>query len=90
MHTINNNLMKGYNMKVVGYYNEQGYQIESINKEEINVLYTASNHALDSQQDGTGTQHQLSLKDIIAFCEQTTRELAEDKNAEYGGIEHTK
>ena len=40
-------------MIVMGYYNEQGYQVETNNIGDY-MLYQAGNHALDSQQDGTG------------------------------------
>jgi len=43
---------------------------------------------LGSQQDATGTRNQLSLAAIQAMCEQTTRDIAEEENAEYVGIEY--
>jgi len=72
-------------MKVIGYYNELGYRVELGNKPEF---YRAGNHALDSQQDATDSRHQLPLAAIQAMCEQTTRDIAEEENAEYAGIEY--
>ena len=74
-------------MRITGYYNESGYQVETGNPCDC-LLYQAGNHALESTQDGTGTEHQLPLDTIKEFCEQTTRDIAEEKQAEYGGIEY--
>jgi len=75
-------------MIITGYYNEHGYQIETDNLSDC-ILYYASNHALDSQQDGTGTQHQLPLEIIKDYCEQTAKEIAREKHAKFNGIEYT-
>lgn len=74
-------------MKITGYYNESGYQIESDNPLDA-YLYQAGNHALDSYQDGTGTEHQLPLETIRQHCEQTAQEIATKKDAEYIGVEY--
>ena len=74
-------------MKLTGYYNEYGYQVESDNLTD-GILYRAGNHALESTQDGTGTKHQLPLKTIKEYCEQTTREMAEERQAEFAGVEY--
>ena len=74
-------------MKITGYYNESGYQVESDNPTDA-IIYRAGNHALESQQDGTGTEHQLSLDVISNFCEQTAKDIADDKGAEFVGIEY--
>jgi len=74
-------------MIITGYYNEYGYEIESDNLTDC-ILYHAGNHALDSQQDGTGTQHQLQLGTIKDYCEQTAKKIANEKHAKYGGIEY--
>ena len=74
-------------MRITGYYNESGYQIESDNPADA-IIYRAGNHALESQQDGTGTEHQLSLDVISNFCKQTARDIADDKDAEFVGIEY--
>lgn len=74
-------------MKITGYYNESGYQIESDNPMDA-ILYKAGNHALDSYQDGTGTKHQLSLETIRQYCEQTALDIAIEKNVEFVGIEY--
>ena len=76
-----------YDMKIIGYYNEQGYQIESDNTMDA-ILYHAGNHAFDSQQDGTGTKHQLPLKTIKEYCEQTTIEIANEQAAQFMGVEY--
>jgi len=76
-------------MKITGYYNEQGYQIETDNPMDA-ILYRAGNHALDSQQDGDGTgiEHQLLLETIRQYCEQTGQEIAVDKNAQFIGVKY--
>lgn len=74
-------------MKITGYYNEQGYQVESDNPVDV-VLYHAGNHALDSQQDGTGTEYQLPLETIKEYCNQTTLDIAVELDAEYVGVEY--
>lgn len=74
-------------MKITGYYNEFGYQVETDNPCNV-ILYRARNHALDSQQDATGTEYQLSLETIREFCEQTARGIAEEENAEFIGTEY--
>lgn len=74
-------------MKITGYYNEQGYQVESDNPMDA-ILYRAGNHALDSQQDGTGTEHQLPLETIKEYCDQTTLEIAAELDTEYVGVEY--
>lgn len=63
-------------MNVYGNYNEAGYSIIS---EENETVYCAGNHALDSQQNGTRTQHQLSLQTIEEYCRQTAEEMAEEQ-----------
>ena len=74
-------------MKITGYYNELGYQIETDDIRDA-VLYRAGNHALDSQQDGTGTEHQLPLETIQQYCEITGISIAVDKNAQFIGVEY--
>ena len=77
----------GIKMIITGYYNEHGYRIES-DKPMDACLYQAGNHALDSQQDGTGTRHQLSLAGIKAYCELTAKNIADEYDAEYVGVEY--
>jgi len=74
-------------MKITGYYNESGYQVESDNPMD-GILYQAGNHALDSQQSGTGTKHQLSLETIRQYCVQTAVEIAAEKDADFTGVEY--
>lgn len=74
-------------MKLIGYYNERGYRIESDNPEDA-TIYQAGNHALESTQDATGTKFQLPLKVIKKFCIQTGKEIAKEKNAKFIGVEY--
>ena len=74
-------------MKIIGYYDEKGYRVVSDNPAD-DPLYQAGNHALDSQQDGTGTEHQLPLATIKDFCERTAIDIAEEKDAEFVGVEY--
>lgn len=74
-------------MKIIGYYNEQGYQVETDNPMDM-ILYQAGNHTLDSYQDGTDTIYQLPLETIRQYCEQTAKETAEENKAEFVGVEY--
>ena len=74
-------------MKITGYYNKSGYQVETDNPMD-GIIYRAENHALDSRQSGTRTEFQLLLDRIKYYCEQTTAEIAVEKNAEYCGVEY--
>jgi len=74
-------------MKKTGYYNEQGYQIESDNPMDA-IIYRAGNHALDSQQDGTGTKHLLPLETIKEYCKITAQQIAQGRDAEFVGVEY--
>lgn len=74
-------------MKITGYYNESGYHVETDNPMDA-IIYRVGIHALDSQQDGTGTKHQLLLETIRQYCEQTTRGIAQNRDAEFIGVEY--
>lgn len=74
-------------MKITGYYNESGYQVETDNPMDA-YCYQAGNHALDSHQDGTGTEHQLPLETIKEYCDQITLDIATELDAEYVGVEY--
>ncbi len=74
-------------LDLFGYYNERGYVIETVSPVS-GVLYRAGNHALDSQQDGTGTQHQLPIETIKEYCQQTGEEMAEEQGVRFAGLEH--
>ena len=67
-------------MKLIGYYNEQGYRIANVETGE--TLYSAGNHPKDSQQC-VSLKEGLSLKHIKLFCVLTLEEMASE-HAETG------
>ncbi len=68
-----------------GYYNRNGYYV--IEATTGNEVYVAGNHALESTtRVDPGSPPALSLKVLRKFCAQTTRDLAREHRAAYGGI----
>ena len=66
-------------MKLIGYYNEQGYRIVNVDNGE--TLYSAGNHPHDSQQC-VSLKEGLSLKHIKLFCVLILEEMVGEKRAE--------
>jgi hypothetical protein len=69
-------------MKIIGYYNHYGYRIED--NENGKVLYEAGNNPLEStgvveRKDG------ISIEMIKMYCEQSGRDIAEEKGVEWLG-----
>ena len=91
--------MKNLNKQpvVCGEYSRLGYQVwmfKDCGRGTVfasqDALYTAGN----SQYDSTltfrpGTAGTLSLRQIRGSCIQTTRELAKDRKAKFGGVERS-
>lgn len=74
-------------MVVIGAYNKNGYEVYALNDiGERDDLYSAGNNFFDSQQGGGDDC--LPLEILKKYCEQTTKDIAEEKGWEYGGIEH--
>lgn len=72
---------------IIGRYNVFGYAVYDM--DGGNQIYSAGNSQLDSQiWIDIDDAHALPLATIREFCEQTTREIAENAGAKYGGIEH--
>ena len=76
-------------MRVIGYYNEQGYSVVGIDlpKENYIQLYNAGNSPLDSQ-DYVPIERGVGLERMKQYCGQTTRDIAKEHKALYGGIEY--
>lgn len=74
-------------LNLQGFYNEHGYTIETVSPLS-GILYRAGNHALESTQDGTGTEHQLPLATIERFCLQTGQEMADEQGVKFVGAEY--
>ena len=73
---------------IIGCYDEYGYRVESADGKR--EFYSAGNHALDSQMGcPAGSPFALSLRKIRSYCIQTTREICEEHNAQFGGVERT-
>lgn len=74
-------------LKVIGQYNENGYNVDLINSHGVRITYyNAGNSPYDSQvyvspEDG------LSLETLKEFCAQTSQEIAKELNATFLGIE---
>ena len=69
--------------KLIGYYNRDGYRIDEV---DGRTLYEGGNNPLESSSvidraDG------LPLRTIRRFCRQTGREIAEERGAEFVGVE---
>ena len=72
-------------IKVIGRYHELQYEVVDFTNDQ--VLYTAGNSPLDSQgyvpaEDGVG------IDTMKQYCEKTTRQIAQEQNAEYIGVEY--
>ena len=68
---------------VSGEYNRDGYEIWCAGR----VVYSAGNHVHDSTQHATTKQDRLPLKTIRRFCIKTAREIAEERNGTFGGVQ---
>ena len=66
-------------MKIIGYYNLDGYRIE---KNDGEVLYEAGNNFFESSSH---IENGLPLITIKEYCEQTGREMAAELKAEFLG-----
>jgi hypothetical protein len=75
--------------KVIGYYNELEYSIVEFNEDEPmgNELYRAGNHPNDSQVY-TSKEKGVGLDTMKKYCKQTTKDIAKEHKAKYGGIEY--
>jgi hypothetical protein len=68
---------------VRGEYSRNGYEVWIAGR----VVYSAGNHVHDSTQCATTKQDRLPLKTIRRFCIKTAREIAEEQNGTFGGVE---
>lgn len=69
-------------MKIIGYYNLDGYRIEDNLDGEI--LYEAGNNPLESSSH-VDRSDGLPIKTIREYCEQTGREMSVELKAEFLG-----
>ncbi len=77
-------------MKLIGYYNEYGYEItdvDNLNSFE-NVVYSAGNSPNDSQQEVGLDNNPLSLEAIKVLCKITLKDMAEERKVEIIGVEY--
>ena len=75
--------MKRQQPPVHGTYNRNGYEIWCAGR----VVYSTGNHVHDSTQCATSKRDRLPLKTIRRFCIKTAHEIAEERNATFGGVE---
>ena len=68
---------------VCGEYNRKGYEICIAGR----LVYAAGNHVHDSAQCATCDRDQLPLRTIRKFCIKTAREIAEEHNGRFSGVE---
>ncbi len=69
----------------IGRYNILGYEV--FNLAASVSVYTAGNSPHDSMVV-CSPEEGLPLETIREYCEQTTREIAEENNGTFGGIEY--
>ncbi len=67
---------------VTGHYSRHGY---TIRLNDVDV-YSAGNHKLDSQARALDPRDALPLDVLRQHCEHTTEGIAEERNAEFGGV----
>lgn len=74
-------------MKVIGYYDKNGYEICEIddNGQTIKELYQAGNNRYDSQQNSS--DNPLPLSTLKEYCEQTGKEIAKEHNLSFVGVQ---
>jgi hypothetical protein len=72
----------------IGYYNELGYRIcKMVDGRVVAEVYSAGNSPADSQQT-VPARHGVGLKKIKEWAEQTGREIADEAESAFFGIEH--
>lgn len=73
---------------VIGEFSEEGYEVQVISGARIVHSYAAGNHRQDSAQSATpGTPEALRLRDIRKLCARTTKDIAQEHRARYGGVQ---
>ena len=70
---------------VTGEYSAGGYTVMLHRGGRIIGVYSAGNHPHDSQAQATVG---VGLRRMRSFCIRTCREIAGEKGAGYGGVEH--
>lgn len=69
---------------IIGYYDHQGYRIESNGRE----LYTTGNHPLESATIlDADDPIALPLKTIRKYCRKSAKEISTERNEPFIGIE---
>ena len=72
----------------IGYYNELGYRIcKMVDGRVVAEVYSAGNSPADSQQT-VPVRHGVGLRKIKEWAEQTGREIAEEAESAFFGIEY--
>lgn len=72
----------------IGYYNELGYRIcKMVDGQVVAEVYSAGNSPADSQQT-VPARHGVGLKKIKEWTEQTGREIADEAESAFFGIEY--
>jgi len=75
-------------MKIIvfGHYNRDGYTVLQSRGGKITELYHAGNHTLDSAQTAPAANTREPLRRLRSYCIKTTREMAQEAKATYGGV----
>jgi hypothetical protein len=72
----------------VGEYSLEGYEVSVIQGTRTAAHYAAGNHKQDSTvRAEPGSLEALSLAQLRRFCQKTTKEMADEHQAVYGGVE---
>ncbi len=76
-------------MKIIGYYNEQGYEIVALdeNGQIVKEFYQAGNNRFDSQQ--SSVDNPLPLSTLKRYCQQTGKDIAKEEKLPFIGIEYS-
>ena len=68
---------------VSGEYNRHGYTVLLGTASGTSAMYSAGNNPQDSQQHMAAG---MKLRQLRAFCVKTCREIATERQADYGGV----
>jgi hypothetical protein len=75
---------------IIGFYNEHGYRVCQYTDGSVaDDLYTAGNASWDSvERVDPKSKYAVSLAQLKKFCEQSSKEYAEETEQEYLGVDY--
>lgn len=72
---------------IIGYYNENGYHVDSVDNGINNTLYSAGNSPYDSQRQ-VELNKAIPVEVLQVYCEQTAKEISIDYDIPFLGTEY--